>query len=341
MSRLPKLRRAFTLIELLVVIAIIAILIALLLPAVQQAREAARRTQCKNNMKQLGLAMHNYHDVYLMFPLLTGWDDHDYGWGTRLLPYMDQANLYNQISFTVDDCAKSICGNGNDEWPLSNGGVPRPGVEGTVLAVFKCPTSTLPDKSTAQGNGSVAGAGKSDYKACVGNDDATDGIFNKPSDAQATAGGPSGVTAATRIRDVTDGTSNTFALGEGAAYNAIDVDPTLVAPWGPASGGQNDRDFPIWAGSAGQDEQVAAKTDMRSPLNARADDDSFFSFHTGGAHFTFADGSVHFISENIDFRFGCTPNSAPVCPTPTPPKSEWGTYQRLGGRNDGQVLGEF
>ena len=96
----------FTLIELLVVIAIIAVLIALLLPAVQQAREAARRTQCKNNLKQIGLALHNYHDTFLIFPEAAYWDltviaspniDSQWCWSTMILPYMDQANLFNSM----------------------------------------------------------------------------------------------------------------------------------------------------------------------------------------------------------------------------------------------------
>ena len=94
-------RRGFTLIELLVVIAIIAILIALLLPAVQQAREAARRTQCKNNLKQIGLAMHNYHDTFLKFP--SGGSGNSQYWGhsqwVSILPFADQAPLYNQWNF--------------------------------------------------------------------------------------------------------------------------------------------------------------------------------------------------------------------------------------------------
>ena len=111
-------RRGFTLIELLVVIAIIAILIALLLPAVQQAREAARRTQCRNNLKQLGLAMHNYHDVFLTFP--SGWIAVDagvpsahagtsgLGWGAMLLPQIDQANLYELFNPNVSIADLSV-----------------------------------------------------------------------------------------------------------------------------------------------------------------------------------------------------------------------------------------
>ena len=89
----------FTLIELLVVIAIIAVLIALLLPAVQQAREAARRSQCRNNLKQIGLALHNYHEQVDCFPPGTMFGDQDYGWATFILPGLDQANLYNKINF--------------------------------------------------------------------------------------------------------------------------------------------------------------------------------------------------------------------------------------------------
>ena len=122
--------RGFTLIELLVVIAIIAILIALLLPAVQQAREAARRTQCKNNMKQLGLALHNYHDVYNAFP--SGWiavdngvqSAHDglngAGWGTMILPYLEQSALYNQFNATSPSMIPSTCRSSTTCCPRGN-----------------------------------------------------------------------------------------------------------------------------------------------------------------------------------------------------------------------------
>ena len=98
-------RRGLTLIELLVVIAIIAILIVLLLPAVQQAREAARRTSCRNNLKQIGLAIHNYHDAHRTFPpggiTIGGWQDSLNGstWSVAILPYLDQATLYRRYSF--------------------------------------------------------------------------------------------------------------------------------------------------------------------------------------------------------------------------------------------------
>lgn len=100
-----RMRRGFTLIELLVAIAIIAILIALLLPAVQQAREAARRTQCKNNLKQLGLALHNYRDVHMVFPpgSLRG-SGLAWGWVSRTLPFFEQASAYSTIDFTQTDC---------------------------------------------------------------------------------------------------------------------------------------------------------------------------------------------------------------------------------------------
>ena len=104
MTRLRSRRSAFTLIELLVVIAIIAVLIALLLPAVQQAREAARRSQCKNNLKQYGLALHNYHDNYGCFPIGSeaNWSNGAFlSWQSRILPYVDQSPIYNQINFST------------------------------------------------------------------------------------------------------------------------------------------------------------------------------------------------------------------------------------------------
>src|SRR3954447_24995498 len=148
-------RTGFTLIELLVVIAIIAILIALLLPAVQQAREAARRTQCRNNLKQMGLAMHNYHDVfncfppgYLGYPAAAGQDcsavrntapfAQGWGWGTYLLPYLDQAPLYNSLN---PGQKQAVCDNASG--PALNAG--NPVLQRQLLPVYVCPSAADPD----------------------------------------------------------------------------------------------------------------------------------------------------------------------------------------------------
>ena len=131
---MKKSKRGFTLIELLVVIAIIAVLISLLLPAVQQAREAARRTQCRNNLKQCGLAMHNYHDTYLMFPI--GGIGNDYNGDvfssglTASLPYFDQANLSNLYNYSL-------------QWTDQ-----APGVQRTVLTMLVCPTVSVQNPVT-------------------------------------------------------------------------------------------------------------------------------------------------------------------------------------------------
>src|SRR4051812_6292615 len=159
-----RLRKGFTLIELLVVIAIIAVLIALLLPAVQQAREAARRSQCKNNLKQLGLAAHNYHETAGQFPMnwYNGQNESQgdpanpsyvngsYSWVVMALPYMDQAPLYNQISgyFRTASGGAPNCGMGSN---TSVGGVPAPRqLAKTVIPVLLCPSNQQPNGRPGQ-----------------------------------------------------------------------------------------------------------------------------------------------------------------------------------------------
>ena len=178
-------RSGFTLIELLVVIAIIAVLIALLLPAVQQAREAARRTQCRNNMHQLALALHNYHDTHQCFPFGTGLDlagamCHRWSWGSMLLPFLDETAMYNAINFGCP----CYCNTTN----LESSTVWR-----APLAQFMCPTET-----NVTGTDYSANAFSS-YAGCIGSG-ANNGILHYLSNV--------------RVRDIRDGTSQTIIVGE-------------------------------------------------------------------------------------------------------------------------------
>jgi prepilin-type N-terminal cleavage/methylation domain-containing protein len=214
--------RGFTLIELLVVIAIIAILIALLLPAVQQAREAARRTQCKNNLKQLALALHNYLDVHLVFPpshfqqfeatcdfsnlCADPTINKPWHWGAMLLPYIDQAPLYNQINF-----------NFSPEWQLGPPATGNAALMASDVPIAHCPSDTVQNVITpfsAQNYPTTAlqKVATSSYVASLG-------PFSGHGNPLAGASDPQDMGMfrpifCIRIRDVTDGTSNTIALGE-------------------------------------------------------------------------------------------------------------------------------
>src|SRR6516162_2040974 len=150
-------RLGFTLIELLVVIAIIAVLVALLLPAVQQAREAARRSQCKNNLKQLGLAMHNYHDLYKDFPM-GGWisGSKDVGsYMVRILPYVDQAPLYSLINFSINV----------DSQILPNGQA----LATTIIPLYQCPSDDAQVLQTGSQNYGNNPRAKANYTGNLGN----------------------------------------------------------------------------------------------------------------------------------------------------------------------------
>ncbi|WP_339906949.1 DUF1559 domain-containing protein [Symmachiella dynata] len=293
--------KGFTLIELLVVIAIIAILIALLLPAVQQAREAARRTQCRNNLKQIGLALHNYHDTSLTFPPGTLFGDDDFGWAAFILPGLDQGNLYKQIDFSNDD---EVVG---ENKPI----LLQPGVTDTVLAVYTCPSSTLRTHSFLQVGArapfDLGGHAKNDYSACLGSGGGSiTGMFGKIKDNN----------SPTRIKHVIDGTSNTICVGEG---NTADARAVTGLPTGTPGPNDNVKDFPVWIGTNDQHQNVVKETQVGKTPNGIGCDDCFASQHTGGVFFLFADGSVHFLSENIDGQ----------------------TYSDLGDKADGNVVGEF
>lgn len=296
-------RRGFTLIELLVVIAIIAILIALLLPAVQQAREAARRSQCKNNMKQIGLALHNYHDVFSTFP--PGWigvengqanpeGESGFGWGTMILPYIDQAPLYNQFDFTL---------------PMDV--APNRALLSTYLNVFSCPSDPKPNTFTIQDqNGTDIELAVCNYVGVFGTTEIHD-CENAPGTAPVTASGQcvsDGVffhNSRIKMRDMVDGTSTTLMVGERTTF--VEADGT--------------RFYGTWTGALPEVEEAAARVMGKAehPPNENGHPEDFGSAHEGGAHFVLGDGHVQFISENIDE----------------------GLFQALATRQGGEVVGEF
>lgn len=316
-------RRGFTLIELLVVIAIIAILVALLLPAVQQAREAARRVSCKNNLKQIGLALHNYHDANRSFPPFfisrsgnpSRIADVDKGanWLVFLLPYVDQAPLYSQWNFNI---------------PANQ----NPG-RSTELSIFKCPS----DPQSTGNFCSYAGGGwaRGNYGMNVS-------PCNFGVGGRSQLGGIGGANSVARIRDVTDGTSNTVAVDEiRAGVNQQDLRGSWAMPglsagtaamFNDASAPNNREPFSddmencAVSGQLGNSSQGMGCFDSNSTGQMAAR-----SVHIGGLHLLMTDGSVRFVSENINFRrtqIGCGP----------PPRGVW---QSIHTRNGGEVVGEF
>ena len=302
--RSPQPRRAaFTLIELLVVIAIIAVLVAILLPAVQQAREAARASQCRNNLKQLGVALHNYHEAMGMFPMLrsnpaTGagigtctWQSQPgHSWIVRLLPYVDQAGLYNKFRFTWMDA----CYNGTLDGDVTGG----PNARAQIIPSLICPSDPTPH---------VSGWAATNYAGCSTKTNNTADTGVSTSGALTQRG--------TRMADLTDGSSNTLMVGEVfrnipfyATGNNASLQGQKCRAWTMAGAycGITGDATPNWgkgsivtvaavAGVPGRDE-IAWSSDYHGGTGRQPAS----SVHTGGAHFLLADGSVQFLSDNID-----------------------------------------
>ncbi len=359
-------QRAFTLIELLVVIAIIAILIALLLPAVQQAREAARRTQCRNNLKQIGLAFHNYESTHGMFAgafylvedgvlgIGEGIDNQPVGkadwnihiWTELILPFLDQGNLYNQINMSVMQGFGTTAGGAPPDYVRGGN---YPGTHGasvltSVVPPYICPTTPhasnvyapyLDDWLTAGYTQSTYhGGGALDYVGMwpagnMNDNEGANGDFGSNGailDIETGDGGP--YSAGVKIGRISDGTSNTFICGEGARPNQTEY--SMGKPIGTDSDegvGKMGAAWNDWQQAVGRPlrGRVPGLTQASSPkpdgscvinCNSRW---NFHSFHTGGAHFVLADGTVRFLSQNIDRL----------------------TFNRLYHVSDGTTVGEF
>jgi len=333
----------FTLIELLVVIAIIAILIGLLLPAVQKVREAAARMKCSNNLKQIGLALHSYHDANTYFP--PGYADGNtdpnstpdndvgpgWGWAAYLLPYLEQNNLYNQINFNQ---------------PVGTGVNAQ--VSQMELSVFLCPSDPFQQPLTIYDSsfGSpVAVVASGNYVGCNGWEECFNGAGGNPqpgAGADGLAGnfGQAGVgvfyrNSKTKIASVTDGMSNTIFAGERSSNHSPST-WTGAVPGGRCPAWMATQPFtspntapgsaPSGSNGSAYDNADFGEALVLAHCNATHlpsadfpifDPDTFYSYHTGkGANFLFGDGSIHFLTSSIN---------------PT-------TYQALGTIAGGEVL---
>lgn len=343
-------RRGFTLVELLVVIAIIGILVALLLPAVQAAREAARRMSCSNNLKQQGIALHNYHDIYKFFPhnglpcdasqfgdpqgvmwtATGGWNNAGRGSVfVRLLPFVEQAPFFDALNFGIYGVPfRQQQIGGKEAWSVS-------------LPVYLCPSASHPSNTgntlNTQALGDYAwsiGANRENHNGCITNESTANAGLNLVNIATANHGnavnintisGPfSRCSSAANLRDITDGTSNVIAIGE--------ILPTHCnwqlngwfwqdSPYGHTGWPIN---VPVRDPWNEQQVQPPNNTNMPGCVGAAMSRGNitacgFRSKHPGGIQVVLCDGSVQFLSATIDYM----------------------TYQRLGDRRDGQPVGNY
>lgn len=329
MSRFCR-NRGFTLVELLVVIAIIGVLVALLLPAVQSARESARRMKCSNQLKQFGLAMHNYEDTHKTFPaghMFRGGFDGDpndadggsgFGWGTAILPYMEQGGLYNQFNFGFPITANTAA-------------VRNLPTAQTHLPNFGCPSDLKPKNWT---DGQVTNSATSSYKACGTSYDSWQGgaVGALPNRAQFNGFFDRDNRPPLRMAEITDGTSNQFMITE--------------ARWKMDANGRNRGR--IFGASDQADGAVGASNALmlngQWQMNWTAEEGNpqphrtASSNHPSGCMFGMGDGAVRFVSENIQHT-ATAYNANRVFATPQ--GQPYGLYQRLFSIWDGHPMGEF
>lgn len=336
-------RRGFTLVELLVVIAIIGILVGLLLPAVQAAREAARRMQCTNNLKQMALALHNYQSAHKKFPAAHRYDgtwdgnpnDDDggpgFGWGTLILPFIEQTALYNQFDLSLPMASQSVVG--ARDMPGENGRLIQ-----TPVPYARCPSDVAPATRIYGGPGAANRHTFAVASYTINAGSFYNSIGTSYRDPADYANGIASRDTWRGFRNLTDGTTNTILLNErtyklerdtatfGFIRNNVHFargGTSFVSSIGVYQ--MNSPDLPGW----GPTETAAS------------------SLHVGGANFALCDGSVRFISENIHHTGRGGKNNGRWAGVRNDPYdaanagADYGLYQRLWSRADGLVLDEF
>lgn len=326
---LHRRRQGFTLVELLVVIAIIGILVALLLPAIQAAREAARRMVCGNNLKQIGLAFHNHHDTYKSFPPgLRGkvGGEEGYAWSVHILPFIEQQSLYDTLDIENID--------------LHNSSAAAVAAKTTAIDAYRCPSDTGPNEQKKRttwdydwglrGAGPMTNAGLSNYVGNAG----TVALSNSPSVTAAETAenvaasmahhnGVLFVHSKVSFHHILDGTAKTVLVGE-RDYTSTHHGNHDAANW--VGGRHPDPDTHYNVVTIFDDGvykmQINAVGDNGGGFGqdfAAEEGDSWSSLHPGGAQFVLCDGSVRFVSETINDE----------------------TFANFCARDDGNVLGEF
>lgn len=332
-TRLPLRERGFTLVELLVVIAIIGVLVALLLPAVQAAREAARRAQCTNNLKQLGIALHNYHDTLRTLP--SGWImkasvEAEWGWPAMILPFAEQQPLYEKLGVTRRRL-----------WNVVLDPVDQKLLQ-TKLKIHRCPSDITPALSPAGLSGLAChrhfqcSGCDINFELATNNYMANAGFFDpggiNEHNSEVLRTGVFHANQAYNFKDITDGLSQTIAVGERDFRCRAGV-------W---AGSRNPPGPDMW-GSYHIRGRVSVKVnDPRQPPSFCSETsctEGFSSLHPSGAMFLFCDGSVHFIQNNIHYDInGADPQSGAGTPMDY---NQLGAYQRLGMRNDGSTVAGY
>jgi prepilin-type N-terminal cleavage/methylation domain-containing protein/prepilin-type processing-associated H-X9-DG protein len=324
--------RGFTVIELLVVIAIIAVLISLLMPAVQQAREAARRTQCQNNLHQIGLALENYGIIHRRFPpgettsayLDDVNDGSAWSWAMMIMPQLDQHTIYNTIKPDETTLREALAD------PNKRKILQYP------LPAFLCPSDALGTPKNQYRllrdiNDIPTEVANSNYIASHGVCAWAIGSGREP--------GPFGWNWGVRFADIRDGQSTTIAVGERVSGVIRGTEKGGAATWAGVTSPVNTTDvtsatadiFSTTLPSDHADCVMGLTYGLINPLNGAVH--QYSSHHEGGAHFLFCDGAVHFLSENMHSYL----SGIPACADAT----DWGLYQKLTGYNDAGVVDQF